>query len=345
MYGGVYIIDTSSDHYGDEILSLCSLKTKRRIYIPTWEFSILIIHYDYYSGEKINFAVYVNVWAKIKLVLRQNSMDVNGEEVKINLTSNIFSKPNGECIESYLLNLITIKFVYVILDVKPRAVYDIRFFSTSTRQGQDILASIVQFFYAKRFSNYKGRQKNTELFMGSQYFQVIDFIESVFINMSACDIFTLPIWDLRIYLEDNRGIWTQLNTTNFKTLHPLNLDSLLFISRFGLTGPMWFNVHIQRPKYVPHYAVWRVCIEVADGMSYTHMEVLTDSHMSSTVYKLAHRNYNTFYMTVDSGIIFFFNYTDSNKLPYNAILIYLMFMRKPLYDQRTKDIRQNTETR
>ena len=47
----------------------------------------------------------------------------------------------------------------------------------------------------------------------------------------------------------------------------------------GLTGPIWLSVHVQRPEDVPHYAVWKVYVQVTDGMSYVYMEVLTDSHI------------------------------------------------------------------
>ena len=115
----------------------------------------------------------------------------------------------------------------------------------------------------------------------------------------------------------------------------------------GLTGPIWYNVHVQRPEDVPHHAVWKVLISVAAGMSHIYMEVHTDSHMSSSVYEWDHhshaspatyypysrkRNYTHIYMTIDTGIIFFLGYTDRNKIPFP--LMTLEFIRQPLYDER-----------
>ena len=55
-YGGVYTIDISSpDLCGDEVLSLCNPRIKFDVSIPNWKFSLLIIHYEHYSGQKINF--------------------------------------------------------------------------------------------------------------------------------------------------------------------------------------------------------------------------------------------------------------------------------------------------
>ena len=137
------------------------------------------------------------------------------------------------------------------------------------------------------------------------------------------------------------------NKTDFQILHPLLWNVLDHTEDEGLTGPIWFNVHVQRPEDVPHYAIWKVCVGVAAEMSHVYLEVLTDSHRSSSVYEWDHhshtsasiyeldkRNFTHVYMTVDTGINFFFNYTDRNEIPYLTTLMDLAFIRQPLYDER-----------
>ena len=346
MYGGVYIMDKSlsSDLYGDEVLSLCDTRTEFDINIPNWNFSILIIHYEHYSGEQINFEAEIRVDCYVgKLVLRQNSMAANGHRMNINLTSAMFLKHWFVFVESYLLDLIKIQYAHIVFDVNPLAVYRITFSVHPPDNSESCVYCMV--FFAKQSSNFEAKHYDTDLFR--KHFQLTERFEYVVINMSACDIFTFPVWSLRIFQYDFGSVRTSYNKTDFHIMHPLRWNVLDFSYVEGLTGPIWFSIHVQPPEDVPHYAIWKVCVGVAAGMSHVYMEVLTDSHRSSSVYEWDHhshmspsvyewdkRNFTSVYMTVDTGINFFFDYTDRNEMPFATTLMQLIFIRQPFYDER-----------
>ena len=67
-------------------------------------------------------------------------------------------------------------------------------------------------------------------------------------------------------------------------------------------------------------------------MSYVCMEVLTDSHLSSSVYTWDHRNSTDAYMITDRGVSFFFSYAYSNEIPEFQTLKHLSFERHVTYD-------------
>ena len=213
MYGGVYITDTlsSSDLYGDEVLSLCNPTTKFEINIPNWEFSILIIQYEHYSGEKINFEAYLNVECRSKLVLRQKSMGVKGQTMNTNVTSAMFLKHSRVFVESYLLDLIKIQYAFIVLDVKHLAVHKVTFSAHLPSNSESCV--YCKLFFAKQSSNFEARQYDTETF--NQNFKRTERIEFVLINMSACDIFTFPVWSLEIWEQQPSILFEDYNKTFF----------------------------------------------------------------------------------------------------------------------------------
>ena len=58
--------------------------------------------------------------------------------------------------------------------------------------------------------------------------------------------------------------------------------------------------------------------------------------MASSVYEWDHRINNPVYMTIDTGINFFFDYTDRNEIPLHTRILSLDFVRQHLYDERLK---------
>ena len=344
MYGGAYIIDksSSSDLYGDEVLSLCNPRIKFDINIPSLEFSILIIHYEHYSREKLNFKAYLSFTWHDQLVLQQNSMDVKGQTMSTNVTSAMFLKHWDVFVESYLLDLVKIQYFHIVLDVKPHAVHQVTFSVHQPNYSES--CAYCKLSFANQSSNFMTRQYDTKTF--NQTFEITERIESILINMTACDIFTFPVWSLEIWEHSPSKIWEGYNTTFFSILDSLSIIVSQYAEDPGLTGPMWLSLHIQRPEDVPPYAVWKVFLKVADGMSHVYMEVLTDNHMSSTVYEWDHQsssvyewldlNFTYLYMTIDTGINFFFHYTDRNEIPYLTLIMHLNLIRQPLYDERLK---------
>ena len=155
------------------------------------------------------------------LVLRQNSMDVNGQTMNINVTSAMTLKHDSVYVESYLLGLIKILYAHIIFDIEPHAIYRIHFSVHAPHNSESCVYSMISL--AKQ-SNFKVRRYDTIKF--SHSFGITERIESVVINMSACDSRALPIWSLGITHQNQRAesLLLSYNTTKVATLHPLHLD-------------------------------------------------------------------------------------------------------------------------
>ena len=189
-------------------------------------------------------------------------------------------------------------------------------------------------FYRKQTSNFKTTQKSIDIF--SHDFEVSDHIQSVFINMSACGMFTFFMWSLSIGKQTYSDLLDNYDQTYFNVLPSIKLTISLEIENKEISTqrPVWLKVRLSRPVYVPPYAIWKVQMKVIDGVSYVHMEVLTDSHMSSSVYTWNHHNNSDVYMTVDSGVNFFFGFITGYVIPITDILIQFSFERQLAYDER-----------
>ena len=343
MYGGVYIFDTSSslsDLYGDEVLSICTSTANLHINTPKWAFSILGIHYEHYSGENINFKARVMTSSTNTLVLRQNSMDADGQTMNLNVTSAIFLISEVVHVESYLLDLTKILYAHIILNVKPRAIYGIKFSVHAPHNSESCVYSMISL--AKQQRNFKVRRYDTIIL--SHNFHIFKRIESIVINMSACDSHTLPMWSLGIAYIRSSHSYVVSKTTGVATLHPFCLQ----VVSNDAQGPTWFVVEVSRPETLPHYAIWKVSLRVPDEMQWNvYMEVLTDSHTSSSVYEWDHRNHlsssvsewstSHVYMTIDTGINFFFYYFAHKIIPQLFLITFVRQLDQQLeYDERLK---------
>ena len=52
------------------------------------------------------------------------------------------------------------------------------------------------------------------------------------------------------------------------------------------TTPIWYMIHLIKPADIPPYAICRVWMEVCHSVSHVSLEVPTDNHTSTSVYKM-----------------------------------------------------------
>ena len=314
MYGGVYIIDMSLLDGGNEIISLCDNRTKFLFHIPTWRVLILIIHYEEYSAARIDFEaeIVLPYNHRYEFVLPQDFITIQGETMTVTLPPAILCSDHMIYIKSYSIDIRKIQYIQINLEIIAGAeVQDVEF--SVYVPDNTVHCVYCTVFYARQFSNYKARKYDKEIF--SKDFKISERIHSAFINISTCVMFKFAIWSFGIGRQPQFNKLNKLNGYN-KTFYQIlpSLDLTLYQVRpvYSL-GPLWWKVHITHPSYVPHDAIFKVRINVIDAMSYVCMEVLTDSHLSSSVYKWDHHNSTDVYMITDRGVNFFFSYADSRK--------------------------------
>ena len=339
MYGGVYIIDTSSSEHGHEILSLCDSRTQFLFNLPTWRVSIVIIHYEKYSAAGINFEADIVFPYVQDFVLPKDVITVQGETMTVNLTSDMLSIKHHHLpptyfyldrmvyINSYLIDIRKIQYIQINLEIIAGVVVQEVEFSVHVPDNAESCVYCTV-FYAAQFSNFKTRKYDWEMF--SKDFRVSEHFQSTVINMSECGMFTFSIWSFRIGNQPEPYRLYGYNKTFYQILNPLYLEIPLMTHIYSL-GPLWWKVHLMRPANVLHDAIWKVQFYMIDAMSYVCMEVLTDSHLSSSVYKWDHYNYTDAYMIINGGVNFFFSYADSSEIHEFQTLVQLFFERHMIY--------------
>ena len=244
MYGGIYIVQTISSK-DSEILSLCTPASR---YIPfQHNISVVIIHYSEYSTEQITF----------KAIYRDNeeSMDLTQtyKENTLNITVPKVTKALPGYIYSYLLKLRNILYINISCDA---IIHSIKF-EAITRA----FCMNITIFYYPHPSNIWGRQYDQQTISGLRSVVYIyrEFVQSVFINMSACTLVEVPVWVIIIRLQDKFGssIYTSgdNNITDFFYLPVdiLNVRSSKSVSFLRPKRSYWVLVHMRKPEDVPAY--------------------------------------------------------------------------------------------
>ena len=119
------------------------------------------------------------------------------------------------------------------------------------------------------------------------------YFQSIFLNMSACNLFSVPEWQIVIESLDPR--WDpvpQFNTTWNALLPPI--ASVITQERDLLPRiqhPYWLLLNIVKPQDVPPYAIWRIGIHVCDYReTRVFLEVFIDDYHSSSIYGWNHLN-------------------------------------------------------
>ena len=161
-----------------------------------------------------------------------------------------------------------------------------------------------------------------------------DFIQSVVINMCACNFVRTPVWDLYIEFDDQN--WIRVNRTHRYILPVAALHVQLNIYKRE-HSKFWTMVHMWKPEDVPDHAIWEVQILVTRMMLHVAIEVLGD-HSSSWYTWDDLRSPNNLYLTINKAvnILIMSNtaVTHANCNPWwNRCFLDIWFIRHFIYDE------------
>ena len=193
-------------------------------------------------------------------------------------------------------------------------------------------------FYVQPNSNIIESQSDVEI--SNRSFTRLDHIQSVFINMSLCDVFIVPQWsvifrDLQDTHSDSPGALEGINTTDSQQL-PVLMLGVSHRARNMQRSPTWFLVHMKKPPNIAHYATWKVWLEVLHTVSRVSFEVLLSNSTSSAVYEWNHHTISDVYMTIDKAVNFLFvsDYVTSDAMTDFKLDFNLWFVRHFTYEDR-----------
>ena len=338
MYGGIYILknshvtDTFSSNVS-EVLSLCAPSNSinnEEIVLDT-HFAIIIIHYKEYSMSTITFE------ARIKQLLSR-ALSVNlsassNKSINVTLLDFISSKDHHFLdLCSIILDLRNIQYIFITFQRQQNMKTNITF-----NPGNNNLCIYCTVFYPPHMSNISNiRGAGYEIEVLNKAFTRYSIIYSISINTSSCSPFIIPLWSLLItfYTMDESEL-TGINTSSSELLSDL-VWWKMYDLQVHYTAPFWYMIHLIKPADIPPYAIWRVWMDVCHAVSLVALEVPTDIHLSTSVYKWNHYNttYNV-YITYDVAINILF--TVDNIVPREScqFLFVAWFRRHFIYDDRS----------
>ena len=331
MYGGIYMIDTLSSNVF-ETFSHCdpgNIMNGKRL-----DFSnvvIIIIHYIEYSGSSIIFD------AQIENVLISPTWPVNlklSDTKSVNITLDRRFLKYMLKLYSIMLDHRSIRYIFVTVDKEillDKTAVNVTFDSWND------LCTYCTLIYPSFVSNIKGRQYDVEVLHGA--FKRKEIIQSISINTGSCNAFTIPMWSVSIQLIrriHDPKTFEGINTTSTVVLSNLAMWRQYQLQEGDYQVPFWYMVHMIKPGDVPPYAIWRVWMEACFLLSHVALEVPTDKHFSTSVYKWNHfnNNYNV-YMTIDAVVNLLFE-SDNMTIPNESCqdVFKVWFRRHFIYDDR-----------
>ena len=331
MYGGVYIVQSNSCK-DSEILSVCNSADGANLQMTDLNnVSIVIIHYSEYSTERITFhAIYTQNLIFEHLDLNQK---YKGETVSITVP-----KISNGFIQSHQLKLRQIHYVNIRFDASLH-IHFIGFLRASCMNAT--------IYYSPHPSNIRGRQYDQETISGRGTFGRKDFVHSIVINMCACNLLTVRVWQIIKLAQggDNKfGIKVlqkEANTTRSYTLPadvvPVHVVWHPSSANINKLRPFWFMVHMLKPEDVPVYAIWRVFTNpghMTQVTSHVSIEVLTDKHHSSSVYEWHHFR-SPVYITVDKAVnILIESRVSVDEQDASIYPMHIWFMRHFIHDDK-----------
>ena len=295
MYGGIYIELFSTQ--SPEILSHCDPTST--VYREGFFFNrqriiiIIIIHYMEYSGPTIIFEAEIkDIYGDLMLPLDKKFDDNKGV--------NITLPHNHDKYTFYLQPMLhrNIKNIYITFETEHiRA--EVKF--DTWNSDSCIYCTLV---YPPHKSNIRGRQYDVEVWNKASMRR--DIIQSVTIDTSSCNASIINRWLVSIRLNqfvEDEGIFEGINTIVSTVLSGFVLWKQYKLQEAHSTGPFWYMVHMIKPADIPPYAIWRVWMEACTSLSHVAIEVPTDKHLSTSVYKWNHydNSYNV-YMTIDVAV-------------------------------------------
>ena len=325
MYGGLYIVQSNSSK-DTEILSFCTSLYSHEFYSADYReivlndltnFSVVIIHYREYSRERINFHTDSRKC--------YDCLDLT-QKYKEETLSITVSKRSGT-IYSDLLNLRKIQYIN-ITSLSSGAILQVSF-----KGHYRIFCMNVTIFYFPRPSNIWERQYGQEIISLHGIIRR-DFIQSIFINMCACNLVMGLVWTIEIkdinIIEDLQSPDHAKNLTYSFNL-PANGLHVRINNCFRRSGKhsFWIMFYIENLDDVPAFSIWRVFTALPEWVSHVSIEVFTDNHHSSSVYEWNHfRITDGVYITVNKAVNILIeshaSVPDAHCFPY---LLDILFMR------------------
>ena len=324
MYGGVYIVQTTSSK-DSEIPSFCT-PIIERVSIELRNIAVMIVHYREYSSEKIKFhALCYKSYLYRYMDLNQKRKD---NILHITLPNFMIYKNRIDVkgiIHPFLLKLKKIQYINISCDALLNIEFE-GFLRTSCMN--------ITIFYYPHASNIFGRQYDQQTISGQGHFATgRDFIRSVFIDMSACTLVRVPVWEITVLhkygliLGEPKG-----KPGNFTSSLYLPADIVHVIIEAFNKLSFWAMVHMLKPEGVPAYAIWRVFSESIDPTASVFMEVHIDNHNSSSVYEWNNfRSPDGVYITVDKAVNILIESHMDHPMPHD---ICIWFMRHFLHDDK-----------
>ena len=326
MYGGMYIVDAQSPNV-TEVLSHCdpvSLLYGKELFLKN-SIVMIIINYMEYSGLTIVFEAEIKYSFLFKAGIPADLNIRDSTSKSVNITVHECERSKWY-LHSILFDLSNIEYIHVT--IKGAVSKDVRF--TPWNSDLCIYCTLV---YPPYKSNIRGRQYDVEVLNRESMRR--DIIQSVTIDTSSCNAFTIPMWSVSItwnQLYMDRVMLKGINTTGNAVLKHMLLWKQYKLQGEHYMAPFWYMVHMIKPTDIPPYAIWRVWLETCSSLSRVAMEVPTDKHLSS-VYIWNHyiNSYNS-YMTIDVGVNLLF---ESDNIDKNCQDVFrILFHRHYDYDDR-----------
>ena len=288
MYGGVYVVKTLSSK-DVELFSFCTPATfnvSERNSIPIifhdlYNFSVVIIHYSEYSPRRLKFHAEYSFYNQLIYSLNTTELTlVNQQYVSnaaIDITVPTLGRDAQVIIKSYLLKLRKVQYINISLNNEGTLV------KIMLNKLLRTACIDVTIFYSLHLSNIRGRQNYQETRNWNESVLRLEFVKPVFMNMTSCDFWNVPVWKFYISTYIYGLDLSALNTSRHMFIPTFTMCDVEMLEYFP-HRPFWFMVHFVRPDEIPLYAIYRVIIHVDNTGSRVSKEVPTDNYQSSSVY-------------------------------------------------------------
>ena len=330
MYGGIYIVQTLSNK-DSEILSLCTPATIDNSYMfsilieDLKNVSIVIIYYGGYSTERILFyAKYAILFNSPynQLTFKQTYKRENTLDITIPSLTDLMGTTS---IKFSQLNLRKRYFINITLEKSD--IIHLSFFGKYQRKLPCVNLTV---FYSPQPSNIIGRQYDAEIINIQKVVIKWDVIRSIFINISTCSIFDVPVWELHI--TKARYVKSDADSTYYQFLPTDVLEVKIYYSSSTARAV----VNMVKPTDVPPYAIWKVWIETCNNgtVSDVSLEVFFGPDQSSSIYYWnSFNNTDDVYISVGGAVNMLFESINSAACA-SQDSISVWFLRHFIYDDR-----------
>ena len=324
VYGGLYIVISYSSNKKRSPCIQSVGSTDFRIQLKSYS-SIILIHYSSYSTyDTIIFrAYYKEKWAAASTYPVRSIIKGDTACVFVQRSTSITER----YVQPFWMDLRRVR--YVDIKVKLRSSEKLSYEFTASGSSESCIQCTV--IFSPRHSNIIGGNHGVEICKKTSLRS--DHIQSIFINMSMCDLFTSLLWRIvfsaSVDIHRRSGVFLEgWNRTDYQLL-PVFILNVYHISSQAERHPAWFLVHMTKHHYIPHYAIWRVWMKVNPTIARVLFEVLKNS-TSSAVYQWNHQSVTDAYITIDKAVNFLFE--TANVPSGSRVTFTLWFIRHLIYE-------------